>query len=116
LPTPRRGFLKSLAVVPLLPSAVAAQTPTPAPTQAPPPPASPSPSPAPPGPAAEALTRVVEHRYGSQLEPADLKEIAKGIDDSLQGAERLRKAMKLTNADEPVNTFRARPPARAGRS
>jgi len=59
---------------------------------------------------------VVEQRYGSQLEAADLREIAKSIDESLQGAERLRKAMKLTNADEPVGTFRARPPARAGRS
>jgi hypothetical protein len=114
MPTPRRGFLKSLAVVPLLPGAAAAQTPTPAPGPAPSP--TTSPSPAPPGPVAEALTRVVEHRYGPQLEAADLKEIAKGIDDSLQGAERLRKAMKLTNADEPVGTFRARPPARGGRS
>lgn len=114
MPTPRRGFLKSLAVVPLAPGAAVAlaQTPTP--------PASPSPSappsPAPPGPVAEALTRVVEQRYGSQLEPADLREIAKSIDESLQGAERLRKAMKLTNADEPVSTFRARPPARGGRA
>lgn len=107
MPTPRRGFLKSLAALPLLPGVATAQTPAAAPTPVPSPSA--SPSPAPPGPVAEALTRVVEHRYGSQLEPVDLKEIAKGIDESLQGAERLRKAMKLTNADEPVNTFRARP-------
>lgn len=114
MPTLRRSFLKSIASVPLAPGAAAAlaQTPTPTPSPAP----SASPSPAPPGPVAEALTRVVEHRYGSQLEAADLKEIAKSIDESLQGAERLRKAMKLTNADEPVSTFRARPPARASRS
>jgi hypothetical protein len=114
MPTPRRGFLKSLAAVPLLPAAAAAQTPSPSPAAAPTPAA--SPSPAPPGPVAETLARVVEQRYGSQLEAADLREIAKSIDESLQGAERLRKAMKLTNADEPVGTFRARPPARAGRS
>jgi hypothetical protein len=111
MPTPRRSFLRSLAAVPLAPGAAAALAQAPAPTPAP----SASPSPAPPGPVAEALTRVVEQRYGSQLEPDDLKEIAKSIDESLQGAERLRKAMKLTNADEPVSTFRARPPARAGR-
>lgn len=116
MPTPRRFFLKSIAAVPLAPGAAAAlaQTPSPSPSVSPSP--TPSPSPAPPGPVAEALTRVVEQRYGSQLEPADLKEIAKSIDESLQGAERLRKAMKLTNADEPVSTFEARPPARAGRS
>jgi hypothetical protein len=116
MPTPRRGFLKSLAAVPLAPGAAAAlaQTPTPSPSPSPAPSA--SPSPAPPGPVAEALTRVVEQRYGSQLEPADLREIAKSIDESLQGAERLRKAMKLTNADEPVSTFRSRPPAPASRS
>jgi hypothetical protein len=77
--TPRRGFLKSLAVVPLLPAAASAQTPVPSPSASPAPAA--SPSPAPPGPVAQALTKVVEHRYGSQLEPADLEEIAKGIDE-----------------------------------
>jgi hypothetical protein len=105
MPTPRRGFLKSLAAVPLLPAAATAQTPTPSATPTP----AASPSPAPPGPVAEALTRVVEQRYGAQLDADALREIAKGIDDSLQGADRLRKAMKLTNADEPVTTFRARP-------
>ncbi len=112
--TPRRGFLKSLAAVPLAPGAAAALAQTPTPSASPSP--VPSPSPSPPGPVAEALTRVVEQRYGSQLEPADLREIAKSIDESLQGAERLRKAMKLTNADEPVSTFRARPPVRGSRS
>jgi hypothetical protein len=114
MPTPRRGFLKSLAAVPLAPGAAAALAQTPSPPASPSP--VPSPSPSPPGPVAEALTRVVEQRYGSQLEPADLRAIAKSIDESLQGAERLRKAMKLTNADEPVSTFRARPPARGSRS
>lgn len=75
MPTPRRGFLKSLAAVPLLPAAAAAQTPVPSAT--PPAPAA-SPSPAPPGPIAEALTRVVEQRHGAQLDPDALREIAKG--------------------------------------
>jgi len=62
MPTPRRGFLKSLAVVPLLPVSAAAQTPPPAPSPSASPAPAASPSPAAPGPVAEALTRVVEHR------------------------------------------------------
>ncbi|MET0556985.1 MAG: hypothetical protein ABW221_28350 [Vicinamibacteria bacterium] len=105
--TPRRGFLKTLVAVPLVPAASAvAQTPSIAPTPSP----IPSPSPAAPGPVAEALTRVVEQRYGAQLDADALREIAKGIDDAQGAAERLRKAMKLTNADEPVTLFGARPP------
>jgi hypothetical protein len=104
--TPRRGFLKTLAAVPFVPAAAAAaQTPAPSPS----PSVSPTPPP-PPGPVAESLTRVVEQRYGAQLDADALREIAKGIDDAQQAAERLRKAMKLTNADEPVTLFGARPP------
>jgi hypothetical protein len=108
LPTPRRGFLKTLVAVPLVPAAAVAQTPTATPTPVPIP--SPSPSPTAPGSAAEALTRVIEERYGAQLDADALREIAKGIDDAQQAAERLRKAMKLTNADEPVTLFGVRPP------
>ena len=105
--TPRRGFLKTLVAMPFVPAAAAvAQTPSVPPTPSP----VPSPSPTAPGPVAEALTRVVEQRYGAQLDPDALREIAKGIDDAQQAAERLRKAMKLTNADEPVTLFGARPP------
>jgi hypothetical protein len=105
--TPRRGFLKTLVAVPLVPAAAAvAQTPAAPPT----PPPAPSPSPTAPGPVAEALTRVVEERYGAQLDADALREIAKGIDDAQGAAERLRKALKLTNADEPVTLFGARPP------
>lgn len=105
--TPRRGFLKTLVAVPLVPAAAAvAQTPAVTPTPSP----APSPSPTAPGPVAEALTSVVEQRYGAQLDADALREIAKGIDDAQQAAERLRKAMKLTNADEPVTLFGARPP------
>ena len=106
----RRRFLRSLAAAPLLPKALVAP-------QAPPP----SPSPSPPGPVAQALGEVVRLRYGSQLEEADLAEIRKGIEDNLQAADRLRKAVPLGNADEPVNLFHPRvapsapPPARRRR-
>jgi len=118
----RRRFLRSLAAAPLLPGALAApQVPAPS-TPSPSPPASPvpSPSPSPPGPAAQALGEVVRIRYGSQLEEADLAEIRKGIEDNLQAADRLRKAVKLGNGDEPVNVFHPRlapaaPPARRRR-
>ena len=99
----RRRFLRSLAVAPLLPTALS-QAPTP-PSPSPP---IPSPSPSPPGPVAQALGEVVRIRYGAQLEEADLAEVRKGIEDNLQAADRLRKAVKLGNADEPVNLFRPR--------
>ncbi|HVR70063.1 MAG TPA: hypothetical protein VMT87_04385, partial [Vicinamibacteria bacterium] len=69
---------------------------------------------APPGPAAQALGQVVRHRYGAQLAPADLALIDKAIEGNLQAAERLKNAMALGNADEPVTVFEARPrvPAR----
>src|SRR5947208_3667918 len=80
-----------------LPGALVGPQTTPSPATALP---SPSPSPSPvPGPVAEALAQVVEQRYGSQLEAADLEEIKKGIEDNLQAADRLKKALKLTNAD-----------------
>jgi hypothetical protein len=108
----RRRFLRSLAAAPLLPTAlVAPQAPAPTPPSPPPaPPTSPfpSPSPSPPGPVAQALGEVVRLRYGAQLEEADLAEVRKGIEDNLQAADRLRKAVKLGNADEPVNVFHPR--------
>ena len=108
----RRRFLRSLAAAPLLPTALS-QTPappspaTPSPTPSPAP-LTPSPSPSPPGPVAQALGEVVRVRYGSQLEEADLAEVRKGIEDNLQAADRLRKAVKLGNGDEPINIFRPR--------
>jgi hypothetical protein len=107
----RRSFLKSLAAAPLLPRALVGPQ-----TTTPPAAALPSPSPSPvPGPVAEALAQVVQHRYGSQLEAGDLEEIKKGIEENLQAADRLKKALKLTNADEPVNLFQAVPPVPAKR-
>jgi hypothetical protein len=58
---------------------------------------------------------VVKRRYGAQLEGGDLDEIKKNIEDNLQAADRLKKALKLTNADEPVTLFHAVPPVPAGR-
>jgi hypothetical protein len=115
----RRRFLRSLAAAPLLPTALsqAPTPPSPAPAAPSPPPTIPapatpvpSPSPSPPGPVAQALGEVVRIRYGSQLEEADLAEVRKGIEGNLQAADRLRKAVKLANGDEPINLFHPRLP------
>ena len=106
---PRRQFLKALAAAPLAPSALLAAQATPAAPPAAPAP-TPSPGDTPPGPAAQALGQVVRQRYEShQLEAADLAEIDKGIESNLQAADRLKAAIRLGNADEPVTLFEARP-------
>jgi hypothetical protein len=100
----RRTFLASLATAPLLPAALVQVAPNP--------PAPPSPSPSPagdPGPMALALADAARHRFGAHYRPRDHEEVAKGIQANLQAADRLR-AVPLTNADEPVTTFAARPP------
>src|SRR5262245_25444951 len=108
--TARRGFLKSLAVTPLVPGAALVPQVTPAPTPAPPP-ATPSPSASPGGPGAMAwaLAEAVRHRFGAQLTAQERADGAKGIDDNLQAATRLRDRLRLANADEPVTLFQARP-------
>ena len=116
--THRRSFLKSLAAAPLLPGALVAPQAAPSPSPSPSPAAMPAPSPSPspvPGPVAEALGQVVQERYGAQLEAGDLDEIKKNIEDNLQAADKLKKALKLTNADEPVSLFQAAPPVPAKR-
>jgi hypothetical protein len=109
--TARRGFLKSLAVTPLVPGAAALLPQvTPAPSPAPPPTTpSPSASPGGPGAMAWALAEAVRHRFGAQLTAQELAEVAKGIDDNLQAATRLRDRLRLVNGDEPVTLFQARP-------
>jgi hypothetical protein len=97
--TARRGFLKSLAVVPLVPAALAPQA-TPAPA------VSPSGHEA----VAEALAEVVKREFGANLDAAELDAVKKELTRSLERAERLRKAARLGNADEPVVRFEARPP------
>jgi hypothetical protein len=101
----RRTFLASLAAAPLLPAALVQVAPNP--------PAPPSPSPSPsdrPGPVALALAEAARHRFGAHYRPGDHEEVAKGIQANLQSADRLR-SVPLANADEPVTTFAARPPA-----
>ena len=107
--TPRRGFLKSLAVAPLLPAAVQVPQATPEPPAATPSP-SPSPSASPgPTPLALALAEAVRQRFGAELNAEDLAEVATGIDGNLQAASRLRERLRQGNADEPVTLFEARP-------
>lgn len=103
--TPRRGFLKSLAAVPLAPAAIAPQA-VPAPAPAPPP--------APPTgheAVAEALAEAVKREFGSHLDAAELDAVKKELARNLESAARLRQAARLGNADEPVSRFEARPPA-----
>jgi hypothetical protein len=101
--TKRRGFLKSLALAPLVPAALAPQA-------APPPGAT-----APPldggAAVAEALTEVVRREFGVHLDAAELDAVKKEIASSLESAARLRREARLVNADEPVSGFEARPPA-----
>jgi hypothetical protein len=116
--TPRRGFLKGLAVAPLAPAALAPQAPpVPVPAPAPPPSAAPSP---PTGheAVAEALAEAVKREFGAHLDPAEIEAVRKELQNGLERAERLRQAARLSNADEPVNRFEARPagaPARGER-
>jgi len=96
--TARRGFLKSLAVAPLVPAALVPQT-APAP-------ASPSGHEA----VAEALAEAAKREFGANLDAAELEAVKKELTRGLERAERLRRAARLRNADEPVSRFEARPP------
>lgn len=104
---PRRSFLKSLAVAPLLPTL--------AQTAANPPRPSPAPSPDDaPGPMALALAEAARHRFGANIEAGDMDEIRKAIQGNLQAADRLHK-VALANSDEPVTQFSAQPPGASPR-
>jgi hypothetical protein len=105
--TPRRRFLGTLAAVPLAPAAVALP-------QAAPSTPEPSPAPVTPSPVAEALAEVARRRYGAHFDGGDSEAVLKLIAESLKAAERLQ-SPKLSNADEPVTLFAARPrPAKSG--
>jgi len=106
--TARRGFLKSLAVVPLAPAAL---------TQKPLPAAAPPPAAAPAGPeaVAEALTEAVKRQFGDQLGADGLAVVREQIEEGLRSAARLRAASRLGNAEMPVNLFTARPPETPGK-
>lgn len=103
----RRSFLKALAVAPLAPEALA-------PPRKPPTPAHPAVAPAPPAPAigaeavAEALTEAVRREHGAHLDAAGLVAVKKGIARSVEAAARMRAALPLANADQPVTLFSAR--------
>ncbi len=111
--TPRRGFLRTLAAVPLAPAVVGPQA-VPAPAPAPPP----APAPTPPTgheAVAEALAEVAKREFGAPFDSADLAALRKELVRGLDSANRLRRAAALRNSDGPVNLFEARPPAPAGR-
>jgi hypothetical protein len=103
MPVARRGFLRSVAAVPLAPAALA-------------PPGAPSPAAARAGndAVAEALAEAVKRRFGAHLDAAELESVKKQLGRALERAERLRKKAALTNADEPVTRFEARPSPRRG--
>jgi hypothetical protein len=105
MPTHRRRFLASLAVAPLLPSALAA-LPVQAPPVAPTPPAAPE-------PVVDALAEIVKRRYGAHLSEDDLLAVRKLLVEAVKTGDRLRAAAPLGNADEPATAFEARPPTRA---
>ena len=99
----RRAFLESLAVAPLVPAALDAQ-------------AVPATDAAPPGleSVAEALAEAVKRQFGARLDEGELQAVKKKIFQNLERAERLRKAARLGNADEPVARFEAAAPAAKG--
>jgi len=51
------------------------------------------------------LATIVRRRYGQHLTPEQLEDVARELDNRIQGGKRLR-AAKLVNADEPDFTFR----------
>jgi hypothetical protein len=99
--TARRGFLRTLAVAPLAPAALAPQV-----------------APAPAGPpagyeeVAEALAEAVKRQFGAHIDAAELEVVKKELVDDLERSDRLRRAARLRNADAPVDRFEARPPER----
>jgi hypothetical protein len=63
---------------------------------------------------AEALEEAVRREFGEHLDAGELEAVRKELRRALERAERLRRAARLTNADEPVTRFEARPPQAAG--
>jgi hypothetical protein len=60
--------------------------------------------PAKPDPEADALFEIVRRRYGDRLTPEQLDEVRKIVKAQVEAARALR-AMRLTNADEPMQPF-----------
>jgi hypothetical protein len=117
LPAPhrpsRREFLWALGAASTLPLASAATgwaQPPPAPPGSSPPAATPPPDtdPAKAADAADArsLLEIVERRFGSRLDAAQMESVRRDLEDNMRAARTLR-ALQLTNADEPDVVFRA---------
>jgi hypothetical protein len=106
MPPARRGFLKSVAALPLAPSALAPQAP---------PAAAPGAPPAGNEAVAEALTEAVRRQFGAHLEAGELAAVKKELTQNLERGERLRRGARLGNPDGPVSRFEARPPERRER-
>jgi hypothetical protein len=93
----RRGFLKSAAALPLAPAALAPQAP---------PAAAPT---TPDGSVAEALAEAVKRQFGAHLDAGEIEAVKKELARNLERGERLHREARLSNADEPVGRFEARP-------
>jgi len=112
-PTSRRHFLQALGAataLPLVARMAPAQTPpasTPTPATAPTPATTPAVD---PGVEADArrLLDIVQRRYGSRLDGAQLDAIRDDLQDGIQSGQALRK-VALGNSDEPAIVFRALP-------
>jgi hypothetical protein len=57
-----------------------------------------------PGSEVDRLFALVAERYGARLTPAQLEDLRKGI-ESVVTASRALRAVKLANADEPMQPF-----------
>jgi hypothetical protein len=104
--TGRRAFLGTLAVAPLVPSALGPPAAPVAATDAAPPAGREA--------VADALAEALKREFGAQLDESELPEVKKKLLRNLERAERLRKAAWLANADEPVGRFEAAAPATKG--
>jgi hypothetical protein len=100
----RRLFLKALAAAPAIPGALAGPPPTAAQAPA-----------APVGdPVVQALAESLQREFGAHLDAAELEEVRREIERNRAAAARLRAALRLANADDPVGRFEARPPVAHG--
>jgi hypothetical protein len=104
----RRSFLKALALTPLAPAVLAGGAPAQNPAPAAPVASPPAPAPSGTEAVAEALAEAVRREHGADLDAAALEAVRKEIARSLESARRMRSALRLGNADEPVTSFSAR--------
>jgi hypothetical protein len=105
MPVARRGFLKSVAAVPLAPAGLAPQA---VPAAAPGATATGSAA------VAEALAEAAKRQFGAHLDAGELEALKKELARNLERGERLHRDARLGNADGPVNLFEARPPETRG--